>query len=349
MNGRVVVTGGAGCIGSELAAALLDRGCEVTVVDNLSSGKREHIADLIERPGFRFIEGDLLNPASLDAAFYAGDDGEYGVEMVYHLAANPDVKFVSGDPTDKDLQQNTICTYHVLEAMRRHGIRRLAFSSTSAIYGICERQPIAEDQSPHPISLYGATKLSCEAMIGAFAHLFGMDCWIFRFANVVGPKVRKRGRTVIGDFIDKLQRDPARLRVLGDGLQAKSYLLAEECVEAMLFAVDRAPRGWNVFNLGCDDALSVNRIAQMVASAMGLPGVELEYTGGAGGWPGDVPRFRLDVTAINRLGWRARYNSEEAVALAIEASLGGSRAGRQRPLTAADSDLGACEEAACRP
>jgi UDP-glucose 4-epimerase len=323
MSGRMLVTGGAGCIGSDLATALLDRGCQVTVVDNLSSGKWEHMADLLHRPGFRFIEGDLLDPATLDASLA-------GVEMVYHLAANPDVKFIPGDPTDKDLQQNTLCTYNVLESMRRHGVRRLAFSSTSAIYGICERQPIAEDQSPHPISLYGATKLSCEAMIGAFQHLFGMDCWIFRFANVVGPKVRKRGRTVIGDFIDKLQRDPTCLQILGDGRQAKSYLLAEECVAAMLFAVERAPRGWNVFNLGCHDSLSVTRIAQMVTAAMGLSGVRYEYTGGEGGWLGDVPRFRLDVAAINRLGWRARYNSEEAVALAIQASLAGSERGHAK-------------------
>jgi UDP-glucose 4-epimerase len=333
MTGRILVTGGAGCIGSDLAAALVNRGSQVTVVDNLSSGKREHIADLLRRPGFRFIEGDLLDPGTLDA-------GLDGVEMVYHLAANPDVKFVPGDATDKDLRQNTLCTYNVLESMRRHGVRRLAFASTSAIYGICERQPIAEDQAPHPISLYGATKLSCEAMIGAFQHLFAMDCWIFRFANVVGPKVRRRGGTVIGDFIDRLRRDPARLQVLGNGRQAKSYLLAEECVEAMLFAVECAPRGWNVFNLGCDDSLSVTHIAQMVAAAMGLSGVAYEYTGGEGGWLGDVPRFRLDVTAINQLGWRARYNSEEAVALAIEASLA-SGPSRDHPGAVA-------QEAACR-
>jgi UDP-glucose 4-epimerase len=314
MNDRILVTGGAGCIGSDLAAALLDRGKEVTVIDNLGSGKYEHIEDRLSLPGFRFIEGDLLDPAALEAAME-------GVAMVYHLAANPDVKFVPGDPTDKDLQQNTICTYLVLESMRRHGVRRLVFSSTSAIYGISERQPIPEDQSPRPISLYGATKLSCEAMIGAFQHLFGLDCWIFRFANVVGPKVRKRGRTVIGDFIDKLQRDPTRLQILGNGRQAKSYLLSEECVAAMLFAVEHAPPGLHVFNLGCEDSLSVERIAGMVSAAMRLGSVAYEFTGGEGGWLGDVPRFRLDVTAINRLGWRARYNSEEAVALAIEATL----------------------------
>ncbi len=322
MSRRALVTGGAGCIGSDLAAALLGRGEPVTVLDNLSSGKREHIGDLPHRPGFRFIEGDLLDEAALDAALD-------GVDMVYHLAANPDVKFVPGEPTDKDLRQNTLATYQVLEAMRRRGIRRLAFASTSAVYGISARQPIPEEQPCHPISLYGATKLSCEAMIGAFQHLFAMDCWIFRFANVVGPKVRKRGRTVIGDFIHNLRRDPTRLRVLGDGRQAKSYLLAEECVEAMLFAVGRAPGG--LFNLGCEDSLSVARIAAMVTAAMGLRGVALEFTGGEGGWPGDVPRFRLDVTAINRLGWRARYNSEEAVALAIEACLAGAREAVCRP------------------
>jgi UDP-glucose 4-epimerase len=345
MTQHTLITGGAGCIGSDLAAALLGRGCRVTVVDNLSSGKREHVAGLLPHPGFRFIEGDLLDPATLDAAF----QGPGCIEMVYHLAANPDVKFVPGDATDKDLRQNTICTYNVLEGMRRHGVRRVAFSSTSAIYGICERQPIAEDQSPHPISLYGATKLSCEAMIGAFQHLFDMDCWIFRFANVVGPKVRKRGRTVIGDFIDKLRCDPTRLQVLGNGRQAKSYLLAEECVAAMLFAVENAPRGLHTFNLGCDDSLSVTRIAQMVAAAMGISGVALEYTGGEGGWLGDVPRFRLDVSAINRLGWRARYNSEEAVALAIEASLAGDTIANHQPQTTSHGERSSpVAEPACR-
>ena len=148
-----------------------------------------------------------------------------GIDMVFHLAANPDVKFVPGDATDKDLKQNTLATYQVLESMRRHGVKRLAFSSTSAVYGLSEIQPIPEDAPARPISLYGATKLGCEALIGAFQHLFGMDCWILRFANIVGPKVRKTGRTVIGDFVARLSEDPRRLRILGDGRQAKSYLL----------------------------------------------------------------------------------------------------------------------------
>ncbi|HLN02361.1 MAG TPA: SDR family NAD(P)-dependent oxidoreductase [Bryobacteraceae bacterium] len=314
MQDRVVVTGGAGCIGSDLAARLLARGAQVTVVDNLSSGKWEHIKELADHPKFRFVEGDLLSRELLDSVMNRA-------QMVYHLAANPDVKFTYGDATDKDLYQNTICTYNVLESMRQHGVSRLAFASTSAIYGISERQPIPEGAPAHPISLYGATKLSCEAMIRAFQHLFQMDCWIFRFANIVGPKVRKTGRTVIGDFVANLIEGPSRLRILGDGRQAKSYLLSEECVEAMLFAVDHAPRGLHVFNLGCNDSLPVTRIAQMVVRAMGLDGVRFEYSGGEGGWPGDIPRFVLDVTAINRLGWRARHTSEEAVAQAIQATL----------------------------
>jgi UDP-glucose 4-epimerase len=312
---KTLVTGGAGCIGSDLAAALLARGDEVVVLDNLSSGKTEHIDALASHPGFRFVIGDLTD---LDAV----EPLMPGVEMVFHLAANPDVKFVEGEPTDKDLRQNTLCTYNVLEAMRRHGVKKLAFSSTSAVYGVSPVQPIPESVFfPQPISLYGATKMACEGMISAFGNLFGMRCWIFRFANIVGPKVRKKGRTVLGDFIARLQENPSKLLILGDGRQAKSYLLSEECIEAMLFTIDHADEALNVYNLGCDDWLPVTRIADLVVEAMGLEHVDYEYTGGEGGWPGDVPRFRLDVTAINKLGWKARLNSEEAVKRAIQSAL----------------------------
>ena len=314
MPERILVTGGAGCIGSDLAAALLTRGALVTVFDNLSSGKIEHVAPMLDDERFRFVEGDLLDRDLLDSVIE-------GQDMVYHLAANPDVKYAPGDATDKDLTQNTLCTYNVLESMRVHGVRRLGFSSTSAVYGMSARQPIPEDNPMHPISLYGATKLGCEALACAFQNLFDFDCWIFRFANIVGPKVRKKGRTVIGDFVARLRQDPTRLRILGNGLQAKSYLLSEECVEAMLYIVEHAPRGFHVFNLGCTDSLEVRRIARMVIEAMGLANVRFEYTGGEGGWPGDVPRFTLDVSAVNRLGWCAQRTSEQAVALAIRSTL----------------------------
>jgi UDP-glucose 4-epimerase len=312
---KSLVTGGAGCIGSDLVDALLQRGDEVIAVDNLSSGKTEHISPFMDRAGFRFVEGDLLDPRLLDPLLS-------GIDIVYHLAANPDVKFTPGDRTDKDLQQNTIATYNVLESMRRNSVRKLAFSSTSAIYGISPIQPIPESAFlPNPISLYGATKLACEAQISAFQHLFDMQCWIFRFANIVGSKARKVGRTVISDFVSRLLENPRKLLILGNGLQAKSYLLSGECVEAMLYVVDHATAPLNIYNLGCEDSLSVNRIAEMVVEALGLKNVAFEYTGTEGGWPGDVPRFRLDVTALNRLGWKARHTSEQAVAMAIQSML----------------------------
>jgi UDP-glucose 4-epimerase len=311
---RALVTGGAGCIGSELAERLAARGESVTVLDNLSSGRREHLDLVRSSPGFRFVEGDVLDPGALDAALD-------GVDTVYHLAANPDVKYASGDPTDRDLVQNTIATHRVLEAMRRRGVGRLAFASTSAVYGISARQPIPEDASARPISLYGASKLACEALAGAFAHMFGMRCWIFRFANVVGPRVRARGRTVVGDFHARLLENPAELEILGDGNQAKSYLSVADCVDGMLWAMERAGPG--IYNLGCSDAVSVRRIADLVALHMGLDGVRHRFSGGEGGWPGDVPRFVLDSGAMERIGWRARLGSEAAVVESIRAVVAG--------------------------
>ena len=313
---RVLVTGGAGCIGSELCAALVARGHDVVALDDLSSGKPEHVEPLRGRPNFRLVVGDVLDPAALAKVVP-------GADVVYHLAANPDVKFAADAP-DRDLRQNVLATHAVLEAVRRHGVRRLAFASSSAVYGVSPRQPIPEDQAPRPISLYGATKLACEALIGAHQHMFGLQAWVFRFANVVGGKSRSKGRTVVSDFIAKLRADPRRLEILGDGRQAKSYLAVDECVAAMLFAVEHARGPFNLYNLGCDDWLTVRRIAELVIAAMGLGDVEFTFTGTEGGWAGDVPRFRLDVSAINRLGWRARRTSEQAVAESIRAHLHGA-------------------------
>lgn len=310
MAGSTLITGGAGCIGSDLAEVLVGRGEEVILFDNLSSGKMEHINDLIRAPNCRFVEADLLERDAVQSAMK-------GVFTVYHMAANPEVRFTPGDATDKDLKQNTIATYHVLDAMQREGVRRIVFASTSAIYGISERQPISEEFPTRPISLYGATKLACEGLISAFHHLFGFEAWIFRFANIVGRKSRRRGRTVISDFIANLKATPHRLDILGNGKQAKSYLLSSECVEGMLFAVAHAPPGFHTFNLGCNDQVTVDTIARQVISRMGLDGVEFAYSGGEGGWLGDVPRFLLDVSAINRLGWRAKVNSRQAVDIAI--------------------------------
>jgi UDP-glucose 4-epimerase len=284
------------------------------VVDNLSSGKLEHVQEIAANRRFRLIIGDLLDPALLDEPMKNAD-------TVYHFAANPDVRFRMGEATDKDLKQNVLVTYNVLESMRRHDVQRMVFSSTSAVYGLSDGLPIPEERATRPISLYGATKASCEALISAFSHLFGIQAWIFRFANIVGSRTRSIGRTVISDFIDKLLVNPKELLILGDGRQTKSYLLASECVEGMLFAVEHSKQPLNIYNLGCHDSIPVTRIAEMVVAAMGLHSVRFEYTGGEGGWAGDVPKFVLDVSAINRLGWKAKHSSEVAVRLAIDAVL----------------------------
>ena len=315
MTKSVLITGGAGCIGSDLAQVLVDRGDDVIIFDNLSSGKLEHIESLLDRPNCRFIQGDLLERTAIQHALR-------GVCTVYHLAANPDVRFVPGDATDKDLQQNTIATYHLLDAMQLGGVEQLVFASTSAIYGLSDGRPIPEAYQAKPISLYGATKLGCEALICAFQNLFGFKASIFRFANIVGRKTRKTGRTVISDFIAKLEGNPRRLDILGDGKQAKSYLLSSECVAGMLFAVEHSQSALSIFNLGCDDQVTVDAIAKKVVARMGLHNVDFVYSGGEGGWLGDVPQFLLDVTAVNRLGWRAIHTSSQAVEIAIDAILG---------------------------
>lgn len=308
---NVLVTGGAGCIGSDVTKRLLADGHQVTVFDNFSSGKIEHVAPYFNNVRFRLMEADILDITALDKSMA-------GVDEVWHLAANPDVKFTPGQGTDKDLQQNVFGTYQVLESMRRNGVRRLVFASTSAVYGPAEDGPTSELAATHPISLYGASKLGCEALIRAFRHLFEMKCCIFRLANIVGSKSRKTGTTVISDFIRKLESNPSKLEILGNGKQAKSYLLSTDCVDAMVFATRYTSEPLALYNVGCADSLSVNTIADIVVRALGLSDVKYIYTGTESGWPGDVPRFLLDVSKINNLGWQARYNSEHAVSIAVQ-------------------------------
>lgn len=317
-KGRALVTGGAGCIGSDLAEGLLADGQEVIVLDNLSSGKLEHIEALRDHPKFEFLQGDMLEESSLSEALE-------GVEIVYHLAANPDIKFQVGDPTDRDLWQNTVATQRLLDAMSRRNVKKIAFASSSAVYGIQEQLPISETAVCRPISLYGASKLACEAVIGAFAHLFEMQCWLFRFANIVNVKTRKRGGTVIGDFIEKLRQNPRELLILGNGKQAKSYLHSHDCVNAMRFVVEHAREPINLYNLGSSDWMTVTAIADAVVAAMGLSDVTYRYTGTEGGWPGDVPRFLLDVRKLADLGWKAKDSSAEAITETISSLLSCAR------------------------
>jgi UDP-glucose 4-epimerase len=301
---RTLVTGGAGFIGSHLVDLLVARGDEVVVFDNMSSGRAGFISHHAASGASVTLElGDLLN---LDSITSAMD----GVDMVFHLAANPDIR-LGTEVTDTDLKQGTVATYNVLEAMRLAGVKKITFASSSVVYGEAAQMPTPEDYGPlFPISLYGASKLGSEALITSWVGTFGLQCWLFRFANIVGARGT---HGVIFDFIHKLKADPTRLEVLGNGLQEKSYMEVHDCAAAMIHLTENTDDAINCFNLGTHDTCSVSRIAEIVIDEIGFPDVSIEYTGGDRGWAGDVPKSMLDPTRLFNTGFTPQYNSEEAI------------------------------------
>ena len=320
--GACFVTGGAGFIGSHLTERLLADGNAVTVFDNLSGGRREWLEPLLDGHRLRFVEGDLRDARSLAEAMT-------GHNIVFHLGANTDIPLGNQD-TRLDLENGVLATHNVLEAMRRLGVRRLVFASSSTVTGEPVVRPTPENVGPPlPISLYGAGKLACEGLISAYCHLFGIQAWMFRFANVIGPRM---SHGILHDFVAKLRRDPAELEVLGDGKQEKNYFVVEDCIAGMLHAVRHAAgRTCDVFNLGCDSTITAAEIARIVIAEMGLTGVPVRYTGGSRGWPGDVPVVVSDVSKMKELGWQARYSSGEAIRVALRRILG-----KEEPVTAGE-------------
>lgn len=314
LNGekRVFVTGGAGFVGSHLVDRLMAEDYQVVVFDNLSSGRMEFIEQHLVRDSFRFIEADLLD---LDKVKKAIAD----CDIVFHLAANPEAR-LGIENTELDLKQETIATYNVLEAMRVSAINKIVFSSSSVIYGETPIIPLPEDYGAVlPISLYGAGKLASEGLISAFCHTFDMQAWIFRLANIVGKRAT---HGVIFDFINKLRQNPHELEVLGDGTQCKPYLHIDDCIDGILFGFNNSHDKINVFNLGCPTATDVTSIAKVLVKEIGLNDVNFRYTGGNRGWPGDVPQVKFDTSKMERLGWKAKYTSDEAVLKAIRDILG---------------------------
>ncbi len=306
-HGPVVVTGGAGAIGGVLVRALLARGHEVRVIDDLSSGKREHLPDLGRNPRLSLTVADLRKPAAYAKQFQ-------GASAVWHLAANTDIRRGSADP-NIDFEHGTLATFHVLEALRQADVPRYFFASSSVVYGFARVLPTPEEYGPlEPQSLYAAGKLAAEGMASAYAHSYAFRSYLFRFANIIGPGMT---HGVLYDFFEKLRRDPSRLEVLGNGRQAKSYLRTEDCVEGMLRVADRADETVNIYNLGTSDRTSVREIAEKVVAAHGGT-AHIEYTGGDRGWVGDVPQQLLAIGKIQKLGWNPRYSSGAAIDLTIE-------------------------------
>jgi UDP-glucose 4-epimerase len=309
---KILVTGGAGFIGSHLVDRFIEKGSRLTVFDNMSSGKMEFIEDHLENPDFTLIKGDLLDQEAIEKACR-------GIDFICHVAANPDVRLGASD-TRIHLDQNILATYNLLEAMRKNSIKKIAFTSTSTVYGEASIIPTPEDYGPLiPISLYGASKLACEALITSYSHTFDMQAWIFRFANIVGPR-STHGITV--DFIKKLRKNANLLEILGDGKQEKSYLHVSECVDAILFLIENSKEKVNIFNIGSEDTISATEIGKAVIEEMGLSNVEFTYTGGNRGWKGDVPRMRLGIEKMKSLGWKPIYTSERSVRETARALLG---------------------------
>ncbi|MCX6587234.1 MAG: NAD-dependent epimerase/dehydratase family protein [Acidobacteria bacterium] len=302
MSKRFIVTGCAGFIGSNLVDRLLANGHEVVGVDNLSTGLMRFLAGASANPRFRFIRIDLLDLPGLVAAFAGG-------EVVVHLAANADVRFGTEHPR-RDLEQNTIATYNVLEAMRANGIKHIAFSSTGSVYGEAAVIPTPED-GPFPIqtSLYGASKAAGEGLISAYCEGFGFQAWIFRFVSILGERYT-HGH--VFDFYKKLKADPTRLPVLGNGRQRKSYLYVQDCIDAILLAMEAAGEKVNIFNLGVDGYCEVNDSIGWICEELGVKPV-LEYSGGDRGWIGDNPFIFLDTRRIQALGWRPKLDIRAGV------------------------------------
>lgn len=304
---RYLVTGCAGFIGSSLVDRLLQDGHDVVGIDNFSTGQREFLKSASLSPKFTLVEMDLLEKEAIKSAFE-------GIDAVYHMAANADVRFGTEHP-HKDLEQNAIATFHVLEAMRSHNVKRIAFASTGSIYGEAAVIPTPEDTAfPIQTSLYGASKLAAESLIQAYAEGFGFQGYIFRFVSILGERYT-HGH--VFDFYKQLLENPDELFVLGNGQQRKSYLYIQDCIDAILHAMQHANDKVNIFNLGTDQYCQVNDSIGWISDYLGLNPKRV-YGGGERGWIGDNPFIYLDTKKIRALGWTPKLSIQEGVKQTIK-------------------------------
>jgi len=305
---KCIVTGGAGFIGSHLAELLVNQGHEVVVIDSMVAGREENLGGVKDK--ISLIKCDLLND---------GWQKEFqGAGRVYHIAADPDVRG-SARKSWEVYENNVTATVRVLEAMKKYNVAEIVFTSTSTVYGEASVIPTPETYSPMiPISIYAASKLACEAMISSYAATYNWHAWVYRFANIIGPRST---HGVIYDFVQKLRANPKELEILGDGTQSKSYLAVEECVKGMVFAPTISHDTFNFFNIGSEDWVSVKQIAELVVDEMGLKNVKFKFTGGDRGWVGDVPKMQLSVDKLKTFGWKPGVTSIESVRAAIRATL----------------------------
>lgn len=312
----ILVTGGAGFIGSHLTEELLKEGHKIAVLDNFSNGKIENIQHLLDNPSVTLIKMDLKKPRKLVQIVKTSD-------TIFHLAANPEVKIGETDPKTH-FEENILATFNLLEAVRKSGKpKTLVFASTSTVYGEAKLVPTREDYGPLiPISTYGASKLACEALIGSYAYTFNHRALILRLANIVGPR---SNHGVIVDFIKKIKANPQQLEILGDGHQEKSYMYISDCIEAIMHVTEAFAKGTqkvDIYNVGSDDKITVAQIAKIVSEEMKTPNLECKFTGGVDGgrgWKGDVKIMQLSNDRLLRTGWKQTHSSKQAVRLAARA------------------------------
>ena len=310
------VAGGAGFIGSHMVYRLLsDQDARVTVYDNFSSGRDWHLP---ESARLTLIRDDLKDLKSLTKAISGSD-------VVFHFASNPDIAKAATQP-DIDFWEGSYLSQNLLEAMRLTNVRQLIYASGSGVYGETGENAVSESGTPLlPISTYGASKLACEALICSYCHMFGFQAAAFRFANVVGPR---QTHGVAFDFIRRLLRDPSRLEILGDGQQSKSYIHVEDVLNALLMIKDQGLAGFNVFNVATEDYLTVQQIAELVATRLYLTNVQFHYTGGSRGWKGDVPVVRFNSVKIRDRGWVNQKSSVQAMMDAIDSMINDAQSGK---------------------
>ena len=304
---KILVTGGAGFIGSHLVDRLLEKNHHVVCVDNLLLGSEKHLRKANKNRNFKFFKSDILDLKGLDNLFE-----QEQFEMVYHLAANSDIQ-KGVESTDRDLKLTFTLTYNILECMRKNNVYKILFTSSPTVFG-SHKIPLSEDLPMKPESLYGASKLSSEAYIRAFSHLYKIQSWILRLSNMVGERAT---HGILYDFIKKIKKDSKELIVLGDGNQNKPYMYVHELIDAMFFIIKNSDNRINTFNVGPKDGVKVSVIAELFIKKFGT-GTKLRYTGGKTGWKGDVPFYSHNSKKLNDLGWEPSLSSKEAIKKAID-------------------------------
>jgi UDP-glucose 4-epimerase len=302
-NTKVLVFGGAGFIGSHLTERLMADGASVTVFDNLKTGRTANLAKVWKHPGFRFIEADVSDRKKVDETVP-------GHEIIFHFCDDSDIRSAAEHP-DTFVEQNIMGLFYVLEAMRRNGIRVILFPSSTTVFGELANPPASESHGPMmPLNIYGGAKLAAEGLISAWAHTYDFRAIVFRFVGIIGGRM---DHGVVHDFVRKLQTDPAQLEILGDGTQRRSFILVDDCIEAMLFALAKAAKNFNLVHIGNVDQISINEAADAICEVLKLKNVKRRYTGGKVGWKGDVTSNFIATETLTAWGWKPPHSSREAV------------------------------------